>query len=188
MVKRALSLRNQVGGARSDVENVAETSDDETADEADPENEESMIKRYWVLIKNQISSTKTNPNHQYVNFNLLGKELTTELVMGHLRWILAHYSNSKNQIYVNPQLAFFLYDQSGHRIIKYWYASANSALFTKYRLLSVETLQKLESDLDNLYLLNWPFQAKLQARDKSNLGFTLLTNISYSTIISYDDE
>ena len=147
------------------------------------EEESSMIMRHWALIKDHTFVAKTNPNHIYVNFNLLDQELNTVTVMEHLRTILKIYSNPKTQIYVNPQLGFILYNQTGNEIVKYFYASANTALFPDYRLLSTSTLKQLESNVQKLYLLNWPFHAKMEGAEKSDLGFTFITNICYSVII-----
>ena len=168
------------------VESSDNDDDDDEIDQQEQQEEEgesSMIRRYWALIKDHTFVTKTNPNHIYVNFNLLDQELNTVTVMEHLRTILKIYSNPKTQIYVNPQLGFILYNQTGNEIVKYFYASANTALFPDYRLLSTSTLKQLESNVQKLYLLNWPFHAKMEGAEKSDLGFTLITNICYSVII-----
>lgn len=162
-----------------------DTGDDDDLTEPVEGGEEEgwWIDRYMPLIENQVYTSKTKSHSIYINYNLMGLSLTSELVMYHLQEILLNYSKVGNQLYVNPQLGFFLYNNSGTKIEKYYHHSSNTSIFGVYRVLSKKTFSKLEKYVKKLGLKDFPFTLKMNANERSKSGFTLISNIVYCLIV-----
>lgn len=142
-----------------------------------------IFERYWSLIQDNVHASTKNPKHVYINFNMIGQKLTTQLIMKHLEEILTTYDKMSSKLYVMPQLGFFLYNTSGNSIEKYFYASANTSIFTTYRLLSPKTMTKLEKYVQSLAVKDFPYWAKQNAMERSAVGITLIANITYNLLI-----
>lgn len=143
----------------------------------------TWLEQYHNLIDDYVFVPNNNPNHLYINYNIVGKQLTKELIMSHLHDIYEANNRKGIKLYVQPQLGFFLYNSIGNKIEKYFYNSSNTSIFPTYRLLSYRTFKKLENYVSTLYVKDFPSQMKQVAMERSTLGFTLITNIVYSVII-----
>ena len=155
----------------------------ESAPDTNQEQEGWWVDHYMPIIQHHIYTAKTNPRHHYINFSILGRTLSTEVIMYHLEQILSAYSKLGHLLFVQPQLGFFLYNHSKNGIDKYFYASANTAIFRNYRLLSVKTLKRIENYVKSLAVKDFPYALKSLANERSNVGFTLVTNVVYSLIV-----
>lgn len=147
------------------------------------ESERTIIDEKWGLIKDYVYVTKTNEKHIYVNFNIIGQKLSTEIIIGHLKEILAEYSAIGQKLYIQPRLGFLLFSHESGKAEKYFYPSSNTAIFPYYRLLSQKTMKRMKEYVDGLYEKDFPFYMKQNAAERSSLGFTLITNINYSLVI-----
>ena len=78
-----------------------------------------LIDRYMPLIEDHVYAP--GKSNVYINYNIIGKKLTNELIMNQLQEILKMYSKIGNRLYVNPQLGFFLYNNSSTDIEKYYH-------------------------------------------------------------------
>lgn len=184
--------REQNGGADqtapdegSDEEFSADSDENEPVSESEEQQQDEgwWLTQYMEIIHDHTYTAATNSRHHYINFQILGQTLSTELIMGHLEQILSKYSKAGVKLYVQPQLGFFLYNQSKQEITKYFYASANTGLFKNYRTLSFASIKRMENYIRSLSIKDFPFEVKSNAKEKSGVGFTLITNIVYSLLV-----